>query len=213
MNLQRDRVVLITCLVFALIQLYFTSQCFGNGRQQYEFNTGLFCGLFCMVPWFFYRFGIMKLPLWMVFFIDLAIFFHGYGVLMLNYDLLLHYDNLTHSFSSFVISLCVILTLLTMQRYNSSNRFTPGLLSLFVFLIMAKFGVIWEVFQHLVNVIAGVGLQSTPWDTIRDLICNSVGSLAGALFVLVISHRVPMGELIDSVQLHPKLRGFLGSKK
>lgn len=211
MNNRRDLIVFIMCLIPAIILFYMSSECLDHGRQMYELYTGIFCGIFCFIPWLMEHFRVMHLPLWMVLFILLAIFFHAYGVLLLEYDNKIWYDNITHTFSSCVISLCTILTLFTLQKYNGCIHFTVPVTALFVLFVMMSFGVIWEVFEFIVDISTGTHMQYCPWDTIRDMICNSLGSLIASLIITVAMRRTSIDELIESINIHPVLRKFLGS--
>ena len=154
----------------------------------------------------------MSLPLWFAFFMEVAIFFHAYGVLLMSYDLQKYYDTITHTFSSFVISLCVIMTLFTLQRYNERIKFTVGFTTVFIFLIMMAFGTYWEVLEYVVDQITGTGMQYSPFDTVRDMFSNALGSMLGSLFIYIYMRRWSIEEFIDSINVNKKLRKFLAGK-
>ena len=183
-----------------------------NVRHLYELCTGVFCGIFCLLPIIFERKSIMSLPLWFVIFMDIAIFLHAYGVLLLQYDLLVFYDTVTHTFSSFVICLCVILTLFTLQRYNSKVNFSVGFTTVFIFLIMMAFGAYWEVMEYVVDLLTGTGMQYSPFDTLRDMFANALGSMLGSLFMYLFMRNRSVEEFIDSFNLHKSLRKVLQGK-
>lgn len=154
----------------------------------------------------------MSLPLWFVIFMDIAIFLHAYGVLLLQYDLLVFYDTVTHTFSSFVICLCVILTLFTLQRYNSKVNFSVGFTTVFIFLIMMAFGAYWEVMEFVVDLLTGTGMQYSPFDTLRDMFANALGSMLGSLFMYLFMRNRSVEEFIDSFNIHKFLRKVLQGK-
>lgn len=206
---RRSALLLAMCIVPAIVLLYMSSLALGNGRQMYQFYTGIFCAVFCFLPWLLYRFRLMTLPMWMNVFILLAVFFHSYGVLVMQYDNLVWYDTVTHSFSSYVISLCTLLTLFCLQRYNGCIHFSLKVMTLFVVLIMVSFGVIWEVFEYVVDQTTGTCMQYAPWDTIRDMFCNSFGSVMASLFVVAVMRKTSIEEFIDRIELHQRLRKFL----
>ncbi|MBQ4368819.1 MAG: hypothetical protein II805_03490 [Candidatus Methanomethylophilus sp.] len=183
-----------------------------NVRHLYELCTGLVCAFFCLLPTIFARRHIMSLPLWFAFFMEVAIFFHAYGVLLMSYDLQKYYDTITHTFSSFVISLCVIMTLFTLQRYNERIKFTVGFTTVFIFLIMMAFGTYWEVLEYVVDQITGTGMQYSPFDTVRDMFSNALGSMLGSLFIYIYMRRWSIEEFIDSINVNKKLRKFLTGK-
>ena len=140
-----QRALDIICLVAAAILVVMSIlSIMENVRHLYELCTGLVCAFFCLLPTIFARRHIMSLPLWFAFFMEVAIFLHAYGVLLMSYDLQKYYDTITHTFSSFVISLCVIMTLFTLQRYNERIKFTVGFTTVFIFLIMMAFSSTWS---------------------------------------------------------------------
>ena len=141
-----------------------------------------------------------------------VIFVAAYGVLLMSYDLQKYYDTITHTFSSFVISLCVIMTLFTLQRYNERIKFTVGFTTVFIFLIMMAFGTYWEVLEYVVDQITGTGMQYSPFDTVRDMFSNALGSMLGSLFIYIYMRRWSIEEFIDSINVNKKLRKFLAGK-
>lgn len=178
----------------------------------YELNTCLFCAVFCFVPYLFYRFRVLKLPIGFLVLIHLAIFLHATGVLFFAYDFIQIYDNVTHTFSSIVVSACVILTLFTLQRYNSDIHMTQKFCSVLTLLIMMSFGIIWEEFEYLIDLVYGTQMQYCPWDTVRDMICNTLGSVICSAGMYLYMRNRSIEEFIDSIELHPFLQSFLREK-
>ena len=208
-----QRALDIICLVAAAILVVMSIlSIMENVRHLYELFTGLVCAFFCLLPTIFARRHIMSLPLWFAFFMEVAIFLHAYGVLLMSYDLQKYYDTITHTFSSFVISLCVIMTLFTLQRYNERLKFTVGFTTVFIFLIMMAFGTYWEVLEYVVDQITGTGMQYSPFDTVRDMFSNALGSMLGSLFIYIYMRRWSIEEFIDSINVNKKLRKFLAGK-
>lgn len=202
------------CVAASVVLLAMSVESIVNfDRRLYEFVTGIVCAAFCLLPMALRRFHILTLPTWFVVLIEVAIFFHAYGVLLMNYDFLVYYDTLTHTLSSCVISVCVYLTLFFLQRTNSGVRLGAGLLALFVFLIMMSFGSLWEVLEYVVDQSTGTHMQYSPFDTVRDMLANAFGSVLGsALMFLYVRHR-PLDDLLDSIDLHPKLKAFLSGRQ
>lgn len=210
----RERAVLLMSTFWAALLLI---MCFVSNKNNliagYELNTCLICAVFCFIPYLFYRFRILKLPVGLIVLIHLAIFLHATGVLFFAYDFIKIYDNVTHTFSSIVVSVCVMLTLFTLQRYNSNIRMSTRFCSLFVLLVMMTFGILWEEFEYVVDITTGTKMQYCPWDTLRDMLCNTLGSVICAVgMYLYLRHR-SINEFIDSIELHPALRAFLEEKK
>ena len=183
-----------------------------SSRHLYEFFTGIVCAFFCLLPSIFARKHIMTLPVWFVVFMEIAIFLHAYGVLLMQYDMQRYYDTVTHTFSSFTISLCVIMTLFTLPRYNRKINFSVGFTTVFIFLIMMSFGAYWEVLEYFVDQVTGTGMQYSPFDTVRDMFSNALGSMLGSLFIYIYMRNKSIDEFIDSINVSPKLRKFLQGK-
>lgn len=206
--------VLIMSVFWAALLLVL---CFVSDKKDliadYEFNTCVLCAVFCLVPYLFYRFRAFKLPLGLIVLIHLAIFLHAVGVLFFAYDLIKVYDNVTHTFSSMVVSACVMLTLLSLQRYNPKIHFTMGFCSLMVLLVMMSFGVIWEEFEYVVDLTTGTKMQYCPWDTLRDMLCNTLGSVICSICMAFYLRNRSVDAFIDSMEIHPILRAFLEEKK
>ena len=202
----------ICCLAAAVLVIMSILSIMESSRHLYELFTGLVCAFFCLLPTIFARKNIMTLPLWFAAFMEIAIFLHAYGVLLMQYDMQAFYDTITHTFSSFVISLCVIMTLFTLQRYNSRVNFTVGFTVVFIFLIMMAFGTYWEVMEYFVDELTGTGMQYSPFDTVRDMFSNAMGSMLGSLFIYIYMRRWSIEEFIDSINVNRKLRKFLAGK-
>lgn len=176
-----------------------------GGRHMYEINTGLFCALFCLLPALFYHLHIMRLPLWVVALIEFAIFMHAYGVLLLQYDLLIYYDTVTHTLSSMVITVCIYLTLMCVHHYCADTRFSMTWTLLLVFVIMMTFGGIWEAFEYVVDNLSGTMMQYSPFDTVRDMLANATGSVLGSTIAYIFQRHHDFDDTVESFQLHPRL--------
>lgn len=184
-----------------------------GGRHAYEINTGLFCAVFCLLPALFYHLHIMRLPLWVVVLIEFAIFMHAYGVLLLQYDLLIYYDTVTHTLSSLVITVCIYLTLMCVHHYSADNRFTMTWTMLLVFVIMMTFGGIWEAFEYVVDNASGTLMQYSPFDTVRDMLANAMGSFFGSVVSYLFQRRHDFDATVESFQLHPRLIRVLKGRR
>ena len=200
-----DLIGVVSCI--ALLLMCVLSLSYDN--RAYEIATGVFCGLFCLVPMLMKHLNVIRLPTDFVLMIIAAIAFHAFGVLFLSYDYLAHYDTLTHTLSSIVVAFCVYYTLLCYQAYSSSVRLTPGSLSLTVALIMFGFTAYWEVFEYIVDILTSTNMQYSPFDTIRDLLCNSLGSITVSLYAAVRSSNMDPKTVVERFQLNPRLMKFI----
>jgi uncharacterized membrane protein YjdF len=104
------------------------------------------------------------------------------------------------------------MTLFTLQRYNERIKFTVGFTTVFIFVIMMAFGTYWEVLEYVVDQLTGTGMQYSPFDTVRDMFSNALGSMLGSLFIYIYMRRWSIEEFIDSINVNKKLRKFLTGK-
>jgi hypothetical protein len=171
----------------------------------YEVNTGIFCALFCLLPPVLRHGRIMSLPSPFVIVIELSIFLHAYGVMFFQYDELYYWDTLTHAISSLTVSLCVFYALLVITTFDKKIRVPAKWMPLLIFLTAVTFGAYWETFEFFVDQLTGTNMQYSPWDTLRDLICDVVGALMVCVYAYLYMKKHDAKEFIDSLELHPKV--------
>ena len=203
---RKDLFVDLICIIsFAILVVMTIESYFDESRTGYQTNTGIFTAVFCLIPILFRRFNIMTLPLAFVVAIEIAIFLHGYGVLMLSYDNLSWYDSVTHTISSVVVGLCVFYGLMTVNKADSKVNLGRNGLSIFIVLTMLAFSVYWEVFELIVDIFTGTNMQYSPFDTTRDMISNIIGGSVVALYMRWFLKKHPHYDVIESFNLHPRL--------
>lgn len=179
-------------------------------KLSYEVNTGIFCGLFCLVPIALKHAHIITLPKTFIIAIAVAIFLHAYGVLLLKYDVLVYYDTITHTVSSVVVAICVYYTLMCYHAYSQGKvNFSGWTMSIFVAVIMMGFSAYWEVFEYIVDITTGTNMQYSPFDTLRDMLSNTFGSLCVSIAAGFYLKTHDPNEVVKSFQLHPKLKKFI----
>ncbi len=207
MNKHRTGLLIdLICIISFIILIIMTVESYFIGhRVGYQINTGIFTAFFCLVPMLFRRLNIMTLPLAFVVAIEIAIFLHGYGVLMLRYDHLAWYDSLTHTISSIVVGLCVFYGLMTINSSDPKVNLGRNGMSILIVLIMMSFSVYWEVFELIVDMLAGTNMQYSPFDTMRDMVSNFIGSVVVALYVKWFLNKYPDYNVVESFELHPTL--------
>lgn len=197
-------VACVSILAMSIISFTYTS------RFGYEVATGVFCGIFCLMPMILDKIGALRLPTVFVAVILVAIGLHAYGVLLLSYDLISYYDTITHFVSSLVVALCVFYTLICYQVYsNGKLRFTGARLAIAIAMIMLGFSAYWEVFEFIVDVLTGTSMQYSPFDTLRDMLCNTTGTIVVSIYAGMYTRKNDLSEVVDRFGLHPRLRAFI----
>jgi uncharacterized membrane protein YjdF len=202
------------CVTAAAVLLIMTVMAILESRRvSYEINTGLFCAVFCLVPLILRRLRIVTLPLAFVIMAETAIFLHAYGVLLAQYDIMVWWDTVTHTISSVTVSLCVFFALMAVDVFDSKVNFSRKAMVVFIILIGMTFGAYWEVFEWVVDVTTGTNMQYSPWDTIRDLLCDILGAVVVSVYAYVYLGRRSKEDFVDSLEIHPRFRNVGRSKE
>jgi len=209
-KLNLSDIVCISAAVFILFMTVLSAT--STTRTAYKLWTGILCSFFCLIPLFFRHARIMDLPLILVSMIDLTIIIHAYGVLLIFYDDITWYDTITHLAASMTVSLLIFFSLIAVEEFDHHTRFGPKWSPLVVALIMTTFSLWWEVLEFFVDSATGINMQYSPWDTMRDLACNEVGTIvvAVALHFYLKTHSIE--GFIDRLQLSPSLKRVVSRK-
>ena len=181
-------------------------------RASYEVNTGFFCAFMCLVPLFFRRAKILELPLAMVIMTEVAIFLHAYGVLLMRYDDVQVWDTVTHTVSSVTVALCVFYALMAVSVFDPMIRITRRWMPVFIVVIVIAFGAYWESFEFAVDEMWGTNMQYSPWDTLRDLMCDIGGATAVAIYSRFYLKSRSEKDFIDSLNARPFLKRLAKSR-
>lgn len=202
-----DAVCIVACFVMLGMSIY---SFFEMNKVSYEINTGLFCGVACLFPLVLKHMHIMRLSVAFNLMITVAIFIHANGVLMMTYDTLVYYDTLTHTVASITVAMCVFYTLMCYHVFTDGKvDFAGKFMSITITLIMLGFSVYWEVFEFIVDMVWGSGMQYSPFDTIRDTICNTLGSVIVTVCASRYLRKHTPEEIVASFNLHPRLTRFI----
>lgn len=170
--------------------------------------TGVFSGVICFVPAVLRRLRIMSLPGMISFLIALAPFLHAMGLFTGAYDDLAQYDTVTHTLSSTVMGI-IIFYFLTVVQYLAGGRvnFTGRSLAIFTALIALTFSVYWEVLEHASDMIMGSMAQYSPYDTLTDLVCDSLGTFIASAWAGAYMRGRTAVDAIEDLEISPRLMG------
>jgi uncharacterized membrane protein YjdF len=196
----------VTCVIAASLILVMTIlSTMSTDRTPYKLWTGVLCSFFCLLPMLFRHANLMRLPLVLVLPIVVTIFLHAYGVLLILYDDIVWYDTVTHLAASITIALLVFYALVAIELFDKQTRFGKRL-PLFVTLIMMTFSIYWEVLELVVDYTTGINMQYSPWDTIRDMVCNTIGTLMVTIPLRFYLKKHNPYEFIERLELSPSLK-------
>jgi uncharacterized membrane protein YjdF len=196
----------VICVITSLLILLMTVlSVLGTDRTPYKLWTGVLCAFFCLLPMIFRHANVMRLPLALIMPIQVTIFLHAYGVLLMMYDDIVWYDTVTHLAASITIALLVFYALVAIELFDKQTRFGKRL-PLFVTLIMMTFSIYWEVLELVVDYTTGINMQYSPWDTIRDMVCNTIGTLMVTIPLRFYLKKHDPHDFIERLELSPSLK-------
>ena len=129
------------------------------------------------------------LPLdpWLGLWITTAVFLHTLGSAGL-YTRIFFWDNITHAVSASLIAAVGYTTARAVDLHSDEIHVPRRFVFVYIFVIVLSFGVVWELFEFGLDVVAeatGVAMplaQHGLDDTVRDTMFNSVGALLVAVF-------------------------------
>ena len=156
------------------------------GRPKAITNGGLGL-LVTFVPAVLERNYDIPLDPWLGVWITSAVLFHTLGSAWF-YAQVPWWDHLTHALSASLIAGAGYTTLRAVDLHSEEIRIPPRFAFVFIFVVVLAFGVVWELFEFALDVVAdetGVSMPLAQFgldDTVADLTYNSVGALLVALF-------------------------------
>ncbi len=121
------------------------------------------------------------LALW----ITSAVFFHALGSFGL-YGSITWWDHLTHALSSSVVAAIGYTTVRALDIHSDQIHLPKKFMFIFIILTVLAFGVIWEIFEYTLDIIAEATQIPMPLaqhgleDTMKDMIYNTLGALTTA---------------------------------
>lgn len=129
------------------------------------------------------------LPLdpWLGLWITTAVFLHTVGSAGL-YGQVGWWDHLTHAMSASLIAGAGYTTARAIDLHTDEIYIPPRFAFVYILVVVLAFGVIWELFEYWLDVIATATGLTMPLaqhgldDTIRDLMFNSAGAIVVAVF-------------------------------
>ena len=130
-----------------------------------------------------------KIPLdpWLGVWITAAVFFHTLGSARF-YEQIWWWDHLTHSLSASLVAGVGYTAIRAVDLHSDEIRIPPRFAFVFILIVVIAFGVIWELFEFGLDIIAdetGIAMplaQHGLDDTVLDSMYNTLGALVVATF-------------------------------
>jgi len=141
------------------------------------------------------------LPLdpWLALWITTAVFLHTLGSAGL-YGQVGWWDHLTHAMSASLIAAVGYTAARAIDLHSDKIHIPNRIFFVYIFVVVLAFGVIWELFEFALDVVANATGLTMPLaqhgldDTVRDSMFNSLGALLVAIFGQV--HLTDVAELL-----------------
>lgn len=129
------------------------------------------------------------LPLdpWLGLWITLAVFLHTLGSSGL-YGYIVWWDHLTHATSASLIAGAGYTAARAIDLHADDIHLPARFAFVYILVVVLSFGVIWELFEFLLDILASVTGLTMPLaqhgldDTVRDAVFNSMGAVVVGVF-------------------------------
>lgn len=185
---------------------------FGIFTMALGFKGGLvdtsvvFMGVICLLPVVLKYLGVIELPAPIVVMVVIAPWLHGLGLAMGYYTSLDNYDTLTHTFSSMVVAVIIFYALSCVHYYGGGRvNFAGRGLAILTALLSLTFSVYWEVLEYSSDIFLSSVTQYSPYDTITDLICDTVGTFIGSAWVGFYMRDRTTKDVIESFRISDRI--------
>ena len=156
------------------------------GQPKAITNGGL--GLFVtFVPALLERNYDIPLDPWLGVWITSAVLLHTLGSAWF-YAQIGWWDHLTHALSASLVAGAGYATLRAIDLHSDEIYIPSRFAFVFIFVVVLSFGVVWELFEFALDIVAdetGISMPLAQFgldDTVADLMYNSVGALIVATF-------------------------------
>ena len=157
-----------------------------DGHPKAITNGGL--GLFVtFVPALVERNYDIPLDPWLGVWITGAVLFHTLGSAWF-YAQIPWWDHLTHALSASLVAGAGYTTLRAIDLHSDEIQIPSRFAFVFIFVVVLAFGVVWELFEFALDLVAdetGISMPLAQFgldDTVLDLMYNSMGALIVATF-------------------------------
>jgi hypothetical protein len=129
------------------------------------------------------------LTLW----ITAAVFLHAFGTIGIPgrasfYRTIWWWDHMTHALSASVVAGVGYATVRAIDEHSEAVSLPPKFVFVFILLFVLAFGVLWEVLEFFLGLVAtavGVGTVLTQYgltDSLMDLVFNTLGAIIVAIW-------------------------------
>lgn len=163
-------------------------------------------GIICFIPVILKFSGIIELPAPIVVMIVIAPWLHGLGLAMGYYVTMDNFDTVTHTLSSMVVAVIIFYALSAVHCYGGGRvNFTGRGLAILTALLSMSFSVYWEVLEFTSDTFTSSVTQYSPYDTITDLVCDTLGTFLGSMWVAFYMRGRTTKDVVESFHLDDRI--------
>ena len=155
--------------------------------EQKAISNGIIALLVTLVPATLERRYDLPLDPWLALWITTAVFLHTVGSAGF-YARVEWWDHMTHALSASLVAAAGYTTLRAVDLHSDGIRIPSRFAFVFIVLIVLAFGVLWELFEFGLDIVAtetGIDMplaQHGLDDTVLDLMYNTAGAVLVGLF-------------------------------
>ncbi|WP_297886821.1 hypothetical protein [uncultured Halorubrum sp.] len=155
--------------------------------EQKAISNGIIALLVTLVPATLERRYDLPLDPWLALWITTAVFLHTVGSAGF-YARVEWWDHMTHALSASLVAAVGYTTLRAVDLHSDGIRIPSRFAFVFIVLIVLAFGVLWELFEFGLDIVAtetGIDMplaQHGLDDTVLDLMYNTAGAVLVGLF-------------------------------
>jgi len=155
--------------------------------EQKAISNGIIAFLVTLIPAALERRYDLPLDPWLALWITVAVFLHTVGSAGF-YARIEWWDHVTHALSASLVAAVGYTSLRAVDLHSDGIRIPPRFAFAFIVVVVLAFGVLWELFEFGLDIIAtetGIDMplaQHGLDDTVLDLMYNTVGAVLVGLF-------------------------------
>jgi len=157
--------------------------------------------IFSIFPSLYSRFLKIKVSPSFQFWLSGALFLYSAGETLRFQSMFGLWNELTHFMGGVFVGVLILIYLLYLKDISDNLHISSRMIPFLVLIFMLAGGVLWEVFEFLIDSFFGTGLQPNLQDTICDMIFNTIGTF----FALIIASVLTPLEVFSSLRRKNKI--------
>jgi len=167
----------------------------------WAFSIALPSFIFSIFPSIYSRVLKVKVSPSFQFWLSSALFLYSAGESLRFQSFFVVWNELTHFMGGVFVGVLILILILYLKDISDNLHIPARIIPIFVLIFVLAGGVLWEVFEFLIDSFFGTNLQPNLQDTIFDMIANTVG----AFFTLIIASILTPFEVFSGLRKNYKI--------